>query len=203
MSLIINEPELAAKIKAERLASDASFRDEVWDGVYVVSPIANNEHQRIIIRLIPALQSVVDLASGDQIYAGVNVSDRDDWTTNYRVPDLAVVLRGNPLEDRDTHVLGGPDFVIEVLSPNDQAREKRPFYARIGVRELLLIDRAPWALELYRLDQDELKPAGRSTPEQPDLLLSTVLPLVFRLVRGKDRPGIEVRRSDGKQAWTA
>jgi len=70
------------------------------------------------------------------------------------------------------------------------------------VRELLIVDRDPWALELYRLEEGELAPAGRSSVEEPEPLTSVVLPLMFRLVPGADRPSIEVRRTDGTQVWT-
>ncbi len=51
----------------------------------------------------------------------------------YRVTDMLVVLPGNPIQNLDTHFVGGPDFLVEVLSPGDQALEKLPFYAVIGV----------------------------------------------------------------------
>jgi Uma2 family endonuclease len=203
MTVIINDPSLAARIRAEREISDAASHDEMWYSNYVMSPLPNNLHQRIVTRLILALRNVVDMDAGDQLFAGVNVTDQEqDWTQNFRVPDVAVVLRDNPLLDRETHLLGGPDFVIEVVSPGDQARAKFPFYAGVGVRELLLVDREPWALELYRLDSGELRPGGRSTVEQPDLLASTVLPLAVRLLPGERRPLIELLRADGTQSWT-
>lgn len=202
MNIIINEPFTAANFLAERALSDGSSRDEVWEGVYIVSPIANNDHQLILARLLTALGSVLDFAAGAEVFQGVNVSDREDgWLQNYRIPDLAVVLPGSRARDCETHLCGGPDFLVEVLSRNDLAREKREFYAEIGVREFLIIDRDPWALELYRLDGAELNPVGRSTVEHPDLIVSEVLPLVLRMLPGEQRPRIEVRTTDGKQAW--
>jgi hypothetical protein len=66
---------------------------------------------------------------------------------------------------------------------------------------LLLIDRDPWALELYRLHSGQLGLVGQSRLEQPDVLQSTVLPLAFRSIPGDTRPRIEVRHSDGIQEW--
>jgi Uma2 family endonuclease len=204
MTVLVTDPGFARQLRADRENSDAAMHDEVWDGVYVVSPIANNQHQWIIVRLLLAFQSVLDLEGGDRMYAGMNVSDRkEDWGQNYRVPDVAVVLSGNPAEDCETHLCGGPDFIVEVLSPGDLAREKLPFYAKIGVRELLLIDRDPWALELYRLEAGELRLGGTSHPDLSEPLASAVLPLVFRLVPGQDRPRVEVRTADGNQSWLA
>ena len=60
-----------------------------------------------------------------RIFPGCNVSDRPKrWKKNYRCPDVAVFLPGNPAEDRETHWFGGPDFAVEILSPYDRSREK-------------------------------------------------------------------------------
>jgi Uma2 family endonuclease len=203
MTVLVTDTDLAARIKAEWQACDSSWRDEVWDGVYVVPPITDFEHQYLVSYLLGPIHSVLELGDGGMVLPGVYVSDREEgWTQNYRVPDLAVILKGGAAQNCETHLCGGPDFVVEILSENDPARQKRGFYARLGVREFLIVDRDPWALELYRLDGGELMLAGKSTADNPDLLVSTVLPLVFRLLPGDPRPKIEIRRADGTQSWT-
>ena len=72
----------------------------------------------------------------------------------------------------------------------------------IGVRELLIVDRDPWALELYRLEAGTLVSIGTSTIDRPDALVSATLPLVFRLVAGTERPRIEVAKPDASATWT-
>ena len=132
----------------------------------------------------------------------MNVSDREEnWVQNYREPDLAVVLRSNPAKNCGTHLCGGPDLVVEILSPNDPTRQKRDFYAKVGVRELLIVDRDPWVLELYRLDSGRLDLCGTSNVDDQPPVSSKVLPLTFRLSSGEERPVIEVSRSDGGQTW--
>ncbi|MEO6809496.1 MAG: hypothetical protein ABI353_10345, partial [Isosphaeraceae bacterium] len=76
-----------------------------------------------------------------------------------------------------------------------------PFYAQIGTRELFLVDRDPWTLELYRLDGGALVLASKSDLSQPNVLTSSVLPLTFRFVPGEGRPRIEVVHADGVQRW--
>src|SRR5258707_10298401 len=121
-----------------------------------MSPLANNEHQQFAFRLAMVLQEAMGFDSDANVYAGVNVSDRrDHWTSNYRVPDVAVVLPGGRAEDCGEFLLGGPDFVAEIVSPGDQTIEKISFYAEAGVRELLVVHRQPWALELYSLVDQE------------------------------------------------
>jgi Uma2 family endonuclease len=169
VSVLVQDRDIARSLKAQRRASDAGQFDEVWDGVYVKSPSANNLHQWIVVQLILTFQHVLNMDGGDRMYPGLNVSDREeDWTHNYRVPDLAIFLHRNTARDLETHWCGGPDLVVEVVSPDDREREKMPFYAGIGVREVLIIDRAPWAVEVYQLDGTELKVAGKATPDQPE-----------------------------------
>jgi len=133
MATLVTDTYVEDRIKAERAVSGADRFDEIWDGVYRMSPLANVEHQQLVARLFGILQAVVDLAGLGESLPGVNVSDREEgWLQNYREPDVAVILPGNPARDCGTHWCGGPDFLVEVLSPNDPARDKRPFYAGIG-----------------------------------------------------------------------
>lgn len=180
-------------------------RDEVWDGVYVVIPIGNLEHQELISDLTVAFKMALIETAGVRVFPGCNVSDRaEDWTKNYRCPDVAVYLPGNPAQPREAYWLGGPDFAVEVVSRYDRAREKFDFYAKVGARELLFVDREPsWSLELYRRDGQEWRSVGTVTPESPESLVSDVLPVSFRLIEAPPRPQIEVARHGTDQHWLA
>jgi Uma2 family endonuclease len=202
MVMLVAEPHLEEQLRLQRQESGADRFDEVWEGVYFVSPIPNIEHQLLVGRLCTIFQLVVDAADGGMVLPGVNVSDREDaWTHNYRGPDVAVVLKTNPGKNCGTHWYGGPDLLVEIVSQNDRSREKLAFYSLLGVRELLIVDRDPWGLELYRLEAGELRSVGYSNPESSTQLQSIVLPLNFRLVPGDARPVIEVTHHDGRQAW--
>jgi Uma2 family endonuclease len=132
------------------------------------------------------------------------VSDiEDQWEHNYRSPDVVVYLNGTTARDFGTHWVGGPDFCVEIVSRNDRSRDKLDFYAKVGTRELLVVDRFPWGLELYRLQDGVLTLVGESTLGQPNILIGEVLPLTFRLVEGDPRPKIEVVHADGVQRWSA
>jgi len=202
MALMVLDPTEEARLKAERQASGADRYDEVWEGVYMMAPLANNEHQDLQSRLAAAIQTAVGWGGPQRIHAGANVSDRDvDWTFNYRSPDVVVVYADGAARDCGTHWCGGPDFCVEITSPGDRSRDKLDFYSQIGVRELLLIGRSPWRLELYRLAAGRLELTGRSDLTAPDVLASTVVPVSFRLVHGTPRPVIEVAHRDGVQRW--
>jgi len=204
MSMIVGDPGTVEHVLAERSRTGAERFDEVWDGVYFVSPNPNNLHQKLLSRLVLLMEAVVDADRLGETLLTVNITDRgDDWTKNYRIPDLAVFLNGTSAENRITHWLGGPDFAVEILSPGDRAREKLDFYARVGVREVLLIDRAPWRLELFRKAEGRLVPVAAVGPDDPEAaLVSSILPLRFRLTPGDPRPTIEVEHADGLRRWT-
>jgi Uma2 family endonuclease len=201
--LMVLSPNVVEQIIRQRQESGACRWDEVWDGEYLVMPEPDDLHQKIVTFLSVIFGIVLDMGRLGDVLAGTNVTDRDDdWRQNYREPDVAVFLRGASARDGGTHWVGGPDFAVEVVSPRDWTRKKREFYAKVGTRELLYVDRDPWALELYRLEGGELVLVGTSTPEVPEPIASAVLPLSFRLVAGEGRPRIEVVHNDGVQRWT-
>ncbi len=202
MAIVVLNPDVEKRLLAEREAEDQSQYDEVWDGVYIMGPLPNDEHQDIVGGLSGVFSIVIQWAGLGLVRPGVNISDREaDWLQNYREPDVAVFLNGTRARNLGTHWVGGPDFAVEILSPGDWTRRKLPFYADVGTRELLLVDRDPWTLELYRLQGGEWTLAGTSTPERPDELASAVLPLSFRLMPAEGRPQIEVAHHDGQQSW--
>jgi len=202
MALMVLDPTEERRLKDEREASGADRYDEVWEGVYMMAPLANNEHQFLQARLTRALQDALGPTGPDLVQAGANVSDREDgWAHNYRCPDVVVVLPGSGARDCGTHWCGGPDFCAEIISPGDRSRDKLDFYADIAVREVLLVDRDPWALELYRLTDGGLELVGRSDVAASNVLTSTVVPVSFSLTAGASRPQIEVRHHDGVQRW--
>ncbi len=204
MALLLLDRLEEERLIRERQESGGDRYDEVWDGVYVMSPLANLEHQGFAFRLASIIQEALTRDSPAVVLAGANVSDREaGWAKNYRVPDVTVTFPGGRAKECGTHYCGGPDFLVEIVSQDDRSREKFDFYARIGVRELLLVDRYPWSLELYRLVAGVLALVGKSDLSNPAALSSEVLPLSFRLVAGEDRPRIEVKHADGVQSWSA
>ena len=202
MVALITDPALEERVIAQRKAAGADRFDEVWDGVYVLAPLANNEHQHLVNELCTILTITVAWTGLGKVFPGVNVTDQDeDWQYNYRCPDIVVYVKGTQAESRDTHWFGGPDFGIEVVSPHDRTLEKLPFYAKVGTRELLVVDRRPWKLTLFRLGGNEMVEAGSSTPDDDNVLASQVVPLSFRLMAGEEPPVIEVIHKDGVQRW--
>lgn len=191
-------------ILADRRARGLDRYDEVWDGVYVMSPLANNEHQKLALRLASVMDLVIDMELGGTSYCGCNVSDQEhDWKYNYRCPDVAVFLANTSAKDRGAHWQGGPDFAIEVTSTGDKTWDKLDFYAKVGTRELLIVEREPWELILLRLQSGKLCEVGRIGLTSSAELPSEQVPLSFHLMTKDNRPTIEVKHRDGRTWYAA
>src|SRR5207302_10616346 len=106
------------------------------------APPADNVHQFFSGKFVSIIDQVIGAIPGVKVLPGAGISDRKEkWTKNFRVPDVSVFLPGNPAKDRGTHYLGGPDFAVEIISKKDRSRKKFEFYAEVGVKEFLLVDR--------------------------------------------------------------
>ncbi len=202
-TLIINS-RIEERFIAERRANGHDLHDEVWEGVYVVSPDPNFEHQRVLRELTYILNLVAREDFGGEAFPGCNISDRDaDWEKNFRCPDAAVFLPGNPAVIRKAHSIGGPDFAVEIASQDDRTWEKLDFYSKVNTRELLIIDRDPWELTLLRLDKGKMVEVGSSSSVSDRAIGSQVLPLNFRLIWRDGNPEIEVKHTRDGRIWHA
>ncbi len=167
-----------------------------------MSPLPSNEHQRLVLRLSRILGELIDDAGLGLVFPGVNLTALDaSWEQDFREPDVAVFLNDTKAINRGTHWQGAADFLVEIISPGERTREKIPFYSRLGVVELLVIDREPWSLELYRQQDGQLTMAGRSTLAAPDVLRSQTVGLGFQLLPGDPRPQIQVTHAASGRQW--
>ena len=200
MPALVLDEQAEEQILAQRRAAGHDRFDEVWDGVYVLAPLANNEQHSVATELSTILTLVCRWELGGQAFGGCNVSDQEtDWRQNYRCPDVAVFFKENPAQDRGPYWYGGPDFAVEVASAKDRTWQKLQFYAAVKTRELLVIDRDPWKLSLLRLSGSEMVIVGASTITEGAELASTVVPLAFRLIqKPAQKPAIEVKHHDGR-----
>lgn len=204
MPVMIYDPELEAEIRADRVNRTPGARDEVWEGVLVVPPLPNIEHQILATDFALAFSAMLDRAAGDVVCVGANVSDRaKDWTENYREPDVLVVMHTNKAKHAGTHWVGGPDLAVEIASPGEDPRLKLDFYAKVNTRELLIVDRYPWAVELYGLAAGKMELVGTATEANGAVLASAVLPFTIQVKAGAKRPTIYLAHTATGQTWTA
>lgn len=202
MTAVIHDDAAVRSLKAERKRLGIDRWDEVWEGVYVVPTLPNDEHQEIQLALGSLLFEVVQTGGLGKVRAGVNVTDRHpDWEDNFRGPDLVAYLNSSKAVNYGTHWLGGPDFLVEIISPREDPTAKFDFYASVKSREVLLVLRDPWAVELHQLRGKKLVRAGRSEVATGTVLTSGVVALSFRLVAGAVRPRIEVTHTATNKTW--
>jgi Uma2 family endonuclease len=197
--VLVLDPIARDTIISQRRASGGDRYDEVWEGTYVMSPLANLEHPRLVRRLTILFDKVVESLGKGEVFPGANITDRtDDWTANYRCPDVVVVLDETRINRQGAAIVGGPDFLIEIALPGDRWPEKLPFYGSIGVRALLIIDCETKYLELFRLEKGIMASAGSSNESATSQLSSEVLPLTFQWMQKSAKPIVSVRRTDGQ-----
>ena len=147
-----------------------------------MSPLADIEHQGLATLLSMSLLEAIGGRKHGMVLAGTNISDREtEWKKNFRCPDVAVFLPGN-LRRIVNRIGSAAPISRSKSSARAIARgRKGAFYAKVGTRELLIVDRRPWQLVSSRLEDGQMTLVGKSTLEQPLSLGSTVLPVTFQL----------------------
>jgi Uma2 family endonuclease len=174
---------------------------EIWDGEEHMAPLANNEHLRVAMLLCTAFSSAIRWDLGETAVPGGNVTDRvEDWPSNYRNPDALVVLQGSRAVDRGTNWLGGPDIVVEIISEGEDPLAKLGFYESIGVREFVVLERHPWAVELFQLQSNKLISVCRSDEVNGSTIASGVLPIRYCVVPDS-RVRVEVTNTTTGEMW--
>ncbi len=157
--------------------------DEMWEGVLHMVPAPAYEHQRILDELVEFLGPLVRRSGRGILRSGINVFNDAAAEENYRIPDLTFVAqRREHIIAKDGIRGGGPDAVIEIGSPEDETYEKLPFFARLGVREVLVIDRDTKSPEVYLLAGQQYVAVQA---DSEGWLASTTLGVRFRQIDGQ------------------
>lgn len=115
---------------ARRRALGQDGRDEVWEGVYHVTPhepARNGIAAMALAALLDAPARVAGLVPGGSF----NLGEEQD----FRVPDL-----GYHRGVADVRYVPTAALVVEVLAPHDETFAKFDFYARHGVDEVWVVD---------------------------------------------------------------
>src|SRR3990172_7275684 len=153
-AVMANVPE---HILAWRRRTGADQWDEMWEGVLHMAPSPNRDHQDFEGALEAWLRQHWAAPGGGRVYHQINISEPGTWPDNYRIPDLVLLTPQRFDIDRNEYFDGGPDAVVEIHSPGDEAYEKLDFYAKVGVREVWVIERDTKRPEIYELVGDEYR----------------------------------------------
>jgi Uma2 family endonuclease len=172
--------EVPEELLEERRRLGHDKRDELWDGALHLVPPPSSIHDRLIIDLIDALGPIARRRELLRWTAGLF-----DAPKNYRVPDLTLAGR----QHVSKRGLEGAELVIEVLSPYDESRDKFPFYARVGVREVWLIDPKTRATEIHVLHDGVYAPVAF----EAGVATSPVLGITLEIIAG---PLLRLRDGD-------
>jgi len=160
--------------------------DEMWEGVLHMTPAPSLEHQRILGRLVAFLEPRLRSTERGTLLPGINVFRA---AADYRIPDLTFVAAGREQVLSEEGVReGGPDAVIEIRSPEDETYEKLPFYAALGTREVVVVDRDTKRPEIYRLAGSQLVALQ---PEADGWLRAETMSVRFRVAEGRSALQIE------------
>jgi len=198
MAATILDPHLEERLIAERRAAGIDQFDEVWDGVYVMAPWPSDEHQEIAVFLSRILFELIQEQGLGKVRQGINLTDRpQEWTKNFRVPDVVVFLNGGKGISHGSFWTGGPDFAVEIVSEGEDPEAKFAFYGALETQELLLIERDPWRLQLYGPQPNGMRLLQDTGIDGKDIV-SSVLALKFNLQRTAESVNLRVANSDGR-----
>lgn len=136
LDTVIIDPPASVLAERERLGLD--HHDEVWDGEYHMVPNPNVPHQRIEKALVLAFDHLAS-DHGLELLLEVNLLASEELGFHdFRVPDAVIF---GPEEEGAAGIVGPARLVVEVRSPGDESFKKLPFFERLGVGEVLIIDR--------------------------------------------------------------
>jgi Uma2 family endonuclease len=132
---------------------------QLIEGELIMSPSPNRFHQTVLANVFRILDAFVRQRSLGVVYfAPMDVYLAADTVVQ---PDILYVSNANRQLLAEDGVHGGPDLVVEVISPSNgplEKRRKRPLYARHGVKEEWLIDPHLEQIHRYDFTADTAKP---------------------------------------------
>lgn len=154
MRTLILDPAPAgiAALIEQRRALGQDRHDEVWEGVYHMTPAPSARHAFVDEELAVVLHPYARAAGlfGSGVF---NLGEPDD----YRVPD-----RGYHRQRLDAVWVRTAAIAVEITSPGDETYEKFAFYSTHGVDEILVADPAGCVVRMWRLAGDNYDETGAS-----------------------------------------
>ncbi len=131
---MLDAPE---SLLAERRKLGHDRFDEMWEGELHMVPPPGAGHQSLGSALVAAWWPL-GASSGLRVTYETGVFDPEvaDFSS-YRQPDV-VVWRAEHATERG--VEGRAELAVEIRSPDDETYQKIPFYDRVGVGELLVVE---------------------------------------------------------------
>jgi len=134
-----------------RLPNDGKRYELVRGGVHL-TPAPSTRHQLVLHNLVLSLGNfVLKNSLGEVCEAPLDVRLSEETALQ---PDLMFVSNKRAGIIQEEFIAGGPDLVVEILSPSTAAHDratKLPIYAEAGVPEVWLIDSQAKTAEVLKL----------------------------------------------------
>ncbi|MEO8498571.1 MAG: Uma2 family endonuclease [Planctomycetota bacterium] len=149
-------PAQGSWTERDYLALDTNRLIELTDGYLEVLPMPTLLHQLIVDYLHSLLKAYIKKDIGGLVvFAPLPVKFRPDL---YREPDIVYLSPERVAAMGTAKYPQGADFVLEVVSEGDEARErdydsKRAIYAEHGVREYWIVDPVLKQITVLTLDE--------------------------------------------------
>ena len=136
------------------LFPDDGKRHELIDGEHIVSPSPFTKHQRILVNLTRIIGTFLKQHPIGQIF----VAPMDVVLSDFDVvePDLLFIASEHASIITEKHIMGVPDWVIEILSVSSRKTDeiiKRKLYEHYGVQEYWIVDPELEMVKTYRMIQ--------------------------------------------------
>src|ERR1700722_3665714 len=132
--------EVPRSLLAERRRLGHDRWDEVWEGELHMVPAPHGRHQRLNDKLGVFFELHREQCGLGKTYPETGVKRPfappqrelgDDVPSDYRVPDRSFLLPESLGKFQGGWIVGGPEVVLEILSPGDESRAKLPFYSSV------------------------------------------------------------------------
>jgi Uma2 family endonuclease len=178
--------DVSEEFLAERHRLGHDRWDEMWEGVLHMPPPPHGEHGRLNDDLGVFFKVHWEASVLGRTYPETGVRRPgarwikvagEKVPSDYKTPDRSFLLPARYGRFKNGWIVGGPDAVLEIVSPGDESYEKLPFYSSIGVREAIYIHRVSREVELRRRGKTDW---ARVAPDAQGWFRSRVLDTDFK-----------------------
>jgi Uma2 family endonuclease len=132
---------------------DEDVRAEWVDGEVILLSPANIPHVDLAGWLTSILRIIAESEDAGRVF-DIEAQIRLAIVKQRRNPDVLFVAKSRENIIKQTYIDGAPDFLMEIVSPDSQARDWRDkfdAYEKSGVREYWVIDQQSKHVEAYAL----------------------------------------------------
>jgi Uma2 family endonuclease len=143
-------------------------RYEIHEGELSVTPAPGATHQRLILKLVVALEAYVRARHLGEVFVApfdVILSDR-----TIVQPDIMYVATERSARVSERGVEGAPTLVVEILSPSTRETDRNTklrLYASYGIPWYWIVDPDARTVEVYKLVASSYTLSARIAGDEP------------------------------------